>query len=96
MRLRINGHRFTFLILLSWLATIFSAHYNIFESSSQIAFSNILKYNITNKDNIVANNLSSEILSSSVLSINVIVKKSEDCIKNLIVTLVKFRAAVNL
>lgn len=96
MEFRILGNSFIIFIFFTIITTIFSVQYKIFETSSQIAFSKILRYNITLNDKKAVNNVSSEVLSTSVLSVLVKVQKSEDCIKNSIVSLYNIRAAVHL
>jgi hypothetical protein len=79
---RWNLYIFLYLLIIS---AIYAMKYKIFETTSEIAFSKILKYNITLKDKKIVDNISSEILSTSVLSVLVRVQKSEDCIKKSIV-----------
>ena len=89
-------YKYKLLIYLTIISTIWSTKYKIFETTNEIAFSKILKYNITLKEKKVVENISSEVLSNSVLSVLVSVQKSEDCIKKSIVSLSNYRAAVNL
>jgi hypothetical protein len=74
----------TIIVLLAVINRIQSAKYKILETTSEIAFSKIIKYNITLSDKKV-DNVSTDMLSTSVLSVIVRVPKSEDCIKKSIV-----------
>jgi|LauGreDrversion4_2_1035121.scaffolds.fasta_scaffold238904_4 hypothetical protein len=62
------------------IINISSIKYKFFETTSEIAFSKIIKYNITLSDKTVEN-VSKDLLSNSVLSVIVKVSMSEDCIK---------------
>ncbi len=69
-----------FFIFFSMIVTISSLKYKFFETTSEIAFSKIIKYNITLSDKTVEN-VSKDLLSTSVLSVIVKVSMGEDCIK---------------
>lgn len=83
---------FIFFIILT---SITSTKYKIFETTSEIAFSKIIKYNIT-LNNKKVDNVSNDLLSTSVLSVIVRVPKGEDCMKKTTVYSCDNRAVVNL
>lgn len=81
MKIFISINTFSkFFIFFSILTTISSIKYKIFETTSEIAFSKIIKYNITLSDKKVEN-ISKDLLSSSVLSVVVKISMGEDCKK---------------